>query len=125
MMLTDISVPVIFLVFFFIKHQNIGKKMTLNAFMTNLEGMNEGTNFPRAALKALYNAIKLHPLEWIADDDDDEDGSDEGISVRKGSKKLAKNGTMGNPLVTVSTWFTSILYYTDMGCHEMIAVLPF
>ncbi|XP_041485775.1 PH and SEC7 domain-containing protein 1-like isoform X4 [Lytechinus variegatus] len=79
--------------------QNIGKKMSLNAFVTNLDGMNDGLSFPRSVLKALYNAIKAQPLEWIVDEDDD--GSD-GSSTGKGSKKPSRNGTLsGNPLVQI------------------------
>ncbi|KAH1168608.1 hypothetical protein KIL84_013198 [Mauremys mutica] len=31
--------------------QNIGKKMTCHEFIANLQGMNEGKDFPRALLK--------------------------------------------------------------------------
>ncbi|XP_030835393.1 PH and SEC7 domain-containing protein 1 isoform X3 [Strongylocentrotus purpuratus] len=79
--------------------QNIGKKMSLNAFVTNLEGMNDGMSFPRSTLKALYNAIKAQPLEWIMDDDD---ARSDVSSTGKGSKKLPRNGTpSGNPLVQI------------------------
>ena len=74
--------------------------MSLNAFVTNLEGMNDGTSFPRSTLKALYNAIKAQPLEWIMDDDD---ARSDVSSTGKGSKKLPRNGTLsGNPLVQVN-----------------------
>ncbi|XP_065222830.1 PH and SEC7 domain-containing protein isoform X2 [Planococcus citri] len=48
---------------------NIGRKMTCNAFIENLSGLNDGKNFPRETLKSLYQAIKAQPLEWAVDDD--------------------------------------------------------
>ncbi|XP_018108940.1 PH and SEC7 domain-containing protein 2 isoform X2 [Xenopus laevis] len=44
--------------------QNIGKSMSLQDFINNLEGMNDGSNFPRDILKALYNSIRNVKLEW-------------------------------------------------------------
>ena len=41
---------------------NIGRKMTCNAFIENLSGLNDGKNFPRETLKSLYQAIKAQPL---------------------------------------------------------------
>ncbi|KAM7024692.1 PH and SEC7 domain-containing protein 3 isoform 5-T5 [Acridotheres tristis] len=43
---------------------NIGKKMTCQEFVANLQGMNDGKDFPRGLLKALYNSIKNEKLEW-------------------------------------------------------------
>ncbi|XP_058280210.1 PH and SEC7 domain-containing protein 3 isoform X5 [Hirundo rustica] len=43
---------------------NIGKKMTCQEFVANLQGMNNGKDFPRGLLKALYNSIKNEKLEW-------------------------------------------------------------
>ncbi|XP_071503749.1 uncharacterized protein [Diadema antillarum] len=80
--------------------QNISKKMSLNAFVSNLDGMNDGKNFQRNMLKGLYHAIKSRPLEFNTDDDDD-DKSDIS-SIGRGSKKLSRNGTLAsNPLLQV------------------------
>ncbi|XP_075597218.1 PH and SEC7 domain-containing protein 3 isoform X5 [Balearica regulorum gibbericeps] len=43
---------------------NIGKKMTCQEFIANLQGMNDGKDFPKGLLKALYNSIKNEKLEW-------------------------------------------------------------
>ncbi|CDQ76408.1 unnamed protein product [Oncorhynchus mykiss] len=43
---------------------NIGKKMTCQEFINNLEGLNGGQDFPRELLKALHNSIKNDKLEW-------------------------------------------------------------
>ncbi|OCT86603.1 PH and SEC7 domain-containing protein 4 isoform X2 [Xenopus laevis] len=44
--------------------QNIGKSMSLQDFINNLEGMNDGAHFSRDILKALYNSIRNVKLEW-------------------------------------------------------------
>lgn len=37
--------------------------MTLNEFIENLKGLNNGSNFPEVLLESLYSAIKNEPLE--------------------------------------------------------------
>ncbi|KAI1905074.1 hypothetical protein AGOR_G00012190 [Albula goreensis] len=44
--------------------QNVGKPMSSSSFVSNLDGMNEGQNFPKEMLKGLYSSIKSEPLEW-------------------------------------------------------------
>ncbi|EHA99612.1 PH and SEC7 domain-containing protein 3, partial [Heterocephalus glaber] len=43
---------------------NIGKKMTCQEFIANLQRVNEGVDFSKDLLKALYNSIKNEKLEW-------------------------------------------------------------
>uniref|UniRef100_A0AAR2KC44 PH and SEC7 domain-containing protein 3-like n=1 Tax=Pygocentrus nattereri TaxID=42514 RepID=A0AAR2KC44_PYGNA len=50
--------------------QNIGKKMTCQEFINNLDGLNAEQDFPRELLKALYNSIKNEKLEWAIDGDE-------------------------------------------------------
>ena len=89
--------------------------MSLNAFVMNLEGMNDGISFPRPMLKALYNAIKAQPLEWIMDDDDDRSDVS---STEKGSKKPSRNGTLsGNPLVQVNICLRGSIIQAKMHLH--------
>ncbi|KAH6944871.1 hypothetical protein HPB50_005896 [Hyalomma asiaticum] len=44
--------------------ENVGHKMTCLEFIENLAELNEGENFPKEVLKALYLSIKTAPLEW-------------------------------------------------------------
>ncbi|XP_034615411.1 PH and SEC7 domain-containing protein 4-like [Trachemys scripta elegans] len=44
--------------------QNIGRSMTCHEFVTNLDGMRDGQNFPKDQLKALYYSIRNEKLEW-------------------------------------------------------------
>ncbi|XP_053320456.1 PH and SEC7 domain-containing protein 1-like [Spea bombifrons] len=44
--------------------QNIGKSMTQQDFINNLDGMNDGDSFSRELLKGLYHSIRNEKLEW-------------------------------------------------------------
>lgn len=44
--------------------QNLSRKMTCEEFIDNLRELNDGENFPRESLKALYRAISFQPVEW-------------------------------------------------------------
>ncbi|XP_038060786.1 PH and SEC7 domain-containing protein-like isoform X2 [Patiria miniata] len=74
--------------------QNIGKKMSLSSFISNLEGLNEGEDFSKESLKMFYQSIKSKPLEWACDEDEK--------LLKRGSR--TGNGTMtisGNPFLEV------------------------
>ncbi|MBN3321909.1 PSD1 protein, partial [Atractosteus spatula] len=43
---------------------NVGKRMSCMQFIGNLEGLNDGQDFPKDLLKALYNSIKNEKLQW-------------------------------------------------------------
>nr|XP_040129362.1 PH and SEC7 domain-containing protein 1 isoform X2 [Ictidomys tridecemlineatus] len=49
---------------------NIGKRMTCGDFIGNLEGLNDGGDFPRELLKALYSSIKNEKLQWAIDEEE-------------------------------------------------------
>ncbi|XP_078087589.1 PH and SEC7 domain-containing protein 2-like [Mustelus asterias] len=49
---------------------NIGKKMSCQQFISNLDGLNDGKDFPKDLLKGLYNSIKNEKLEWAVDEDE-------------------------------------------------------
>ncbi|XP_037546889.1 PH and SEC7 domain-containing protein 1 [Nematolebias whitei] len=50
--------------------QNVGKKMSCTQFIGNLDGLNDGQDFPRDLLKALYNSIKNQKLQWTLDEEE-------------------------------------------------------
>lgn len=43
---------------------NIGKKMSCQQFIANLDQLNDGQDFAKDLLKTLYNSIKNEKLEW-------------------------------------------------------------
>ncbi|XP_078267631.1 PH and SEC7 domain-containing protein 2 isoform X2 [Rhinoraja longicauda] len=49
---------------------NIGKKMSCQQFISNLDGLNDGKDFPKDLLKWLYNSIKNEKLEWALDEEE-------------------------------------------------------
>ncbi|XP_054706155.1 LOW QUALITY PROTEIN: PH and SEC7 domain-containing protein-like [Uloborus diversus] len=51
--------------------ENLRRKMVCGEFIENLAELNDGENFPRDVLKALYHSIKSHPLEWATDQEDE------------------------------------------------------
>ncbi|KAM8940403.1 PH and SEC7 domain-containing protein 3 isoform 2-T2 [Pelodytes ibericus] len=83
---------------------NIGKKMNCQEFISNLQGVNEGRDFPRVLLKALYNSIKNEKLEWAADDVDamkksPSDNTDEKLNGTQ-SKSVSRIGS-SNPFLDI------------------------
>ncbi|KAM4866767.1 PH and SEC7 domain-containing protein 4-like [Thomomys bottae] len=50
--------------------QNIGKSMSCQEFITNLNGLQDGGNFPKELLKVLYWSIRNEKLEWTMDEED-------------------------------------------------------
>ncbi|XP_042526874.1 PH and SEC7 domain-containing protein 4 [Dipodomys spectabilis] len=50
--------------------QNIGKNMSCQEFITNLTGLQDGSNFPKELLKTLYWSIRSEKLEWTVDEED-------------------------------------------------------
>ncbi|XP_026859442.1 PH and SEC7 domain-containing protein 2 isoform X1 [Electrophorus electricus] len=49
---------------------NIGKKMSCQQFISNLDGLNDGKDFPKELLKVLYNSIKNEKLEWAIEEEE-------------------------------------------------------
>ncbi|XP_068089776.1 PH and SEC7 domain-containing protein 3 isoform X3 [Hyperolius riggenbachi] len=82
---------------------NIGKKMSCQEFIANLQGVNEGKDFPRGLLKALYNSIKNEKLEWAADDVDamKKSPSDSTDDKANGTKSASRIGSSSNPFLDI------------------------
>lgn len=82
---------------------NIGKKMSCQQFITNLDSLNEGNDFPKDLLKILYNSIKNEKLEWAMDDEElgkslselVDDKSDSGV------KKVTRIVYSSNPFLHI------------------------
>ncbi|XP_027562134.1 PH and SEC7 domain-containing protein 1-like [Neopelma chrysocephalum] len=47
--------------------------MTSSEFVSNLSGMNDGQDFPREQLKALYGSIRSRKLEWATEEEEEEE----------------------------------------------------
>ncbi|XP_041032213.1 PH and SEC7 domain-containing protein 1-like isoform X2 [Carcharodon carcharias] len=49
---------------------NIGKRMSCSDFIGNLEGLNDGKDFPKELLKVLYSSIKNEKLQWTINEEE-------------------------------------------------------
>ncbi|XP_053227444.1 PH and SEC7 domain-containing protein 3 isoform X6 [Podarcis raffonei] len=103
---------------------NIGKKMSCQEFIANLQGMNEGKDFPRELLKALYNSIKNEKLEWAVDDEEKKkspsDGTDEKDNGTQ-SKSGNRIGNSGNPFLDIPHDPNAAVYKTGFLARKIHA----
>uniref|UniRef100_K7FZN1 SEC7 domain-containing protein n=1 Tax=Pelodiscus sinensis TaxID=13735 RepID=K7FZN1_PELSI len=76
--------------------QNIGRSMPCHEFVTNLDGMKDGQNFPKEQLKALYSSIRNEKLEWAMDEE--EQGS--ALMPRRPSTPSSRKKS--NPFLTLA-----------------------
>ncbi|CAD7676652.1 unnamed protein product [Nyctereutes procyonoides] len=79
--------------------QNIGKSMSCQEFITNLNGLRDGGNFPKELLKALYWSIRSEKLEWAVDEDNTGRPEKAQLSLPSGKMsnpflQLAQNSTV-------------------------------
>ncbi|KAK0152456.1 PH and SEC7 domain-containing protein 1 [Merluccius polli] len=91
---------------------NIGKRMSCGQFVSNLEGLNAGKDFPKEQLKALYSAIKNDKLQWTIDEEDLRRSMSELADVRtdSASHTLKRAAIGGNSLGGVASQANAQLY---------------
>ncbi|XP_044299831.1 PH and SEC7 domain-containing protein 3 isoform X3 [Varanus komodoensis] len=103
---------------------NIGKKMSCQEFIANLQGMNEGKDFPKELLKALYNSIKNEKLEWAVDDEEKKkspsDGTDEKDNGTQ-SKTVNRIGNSNNPFLDIPHDPNAAVYKTGFLARKIHA----
>ncbi|KAM6391603.1 PH and SEC7 domain-containing protein 3 isoform 2-T2 [Rhynochetos jubatus] len=83
---------------------NIGKKMTCQEFIANLQGMNDGKDFPKGLLKALYNSIKNEKLEWAVDEEEKKKSHSDGTDEKDNgshTKAVSRIGNSNNPFLDI------------------------
>ncbi|XP_057553887.1 PH and SEC7 domain-containing protein 3 isoform X3 [Hippopotamus amphibius kiboko] len=83
---------------------NIGKKMTCQEFIANLQGVDEGGDFSKDLLKALYNSIKNEKLEWAVDDEEKKKSPSEGTDEKANGthpKTISRIGSTTNPFLDI------------------------
>uniref|UniRef100_H0XNF7 Pleckstrin and Sec7 domain containing 3 n=1 Tax=Otolemur garnettii TaxID=30611 RepID=H0XNF7_OTOGA len=83
---------------------NIGKKMTCQEFIANLQGVNGGVAFSKDLLKALYNSIKNEKLEWAVDDEEKKKSPSEGTEEKANGthpKTISRIGSTTNPFLDI------------------------
>ncbi|XP_010179554.1 PREDICTED: PH and SEC7 domain-containing protein 3-like, partial [Mesitornis unicolor] len=103
---------------------NIGKKMTCQEFIANLQGMNDGKDFPKGLLKALYNSIKNEKLEWAVDEEEKKkphsDGADEKDNGSQ-MKAVSRIGNSNNPFLDIPHDPNAAVYKTGFLARKIHA----
>ncbi|XP_065405910.1 PH and SEC7 domain-containing protein 3 isoform X3 [Chrysemys picta bellii] len=103
---------------------NIGKKMTCQEFISNLQGMNEGKDFPRGLLKALYNSIKNEKLDWAVDEEEKKKSHSDGTDEKDNgphSKTITRIGHSNNPFLDIPHDPNAAVYKTGFLARKIHA----
>ncbi|XP_045140596.1 PH and SEC7 domain-containing protein 2 isoform X2 [Echinops telfairi] len=93
-------------------HVNIGKKMSCQQFIANLDRLNDGQDFAKDLLKTLYSSIKSEKLEWAIDEDELRKSLSELVDDKfgTGSKKVTRILDGGNPFLDVPQALSATTY---------------
>ncbi|XP_040459679.1 PH and SEC7 domain-containing protein 2 isoform X3 [Falco naumanni] len=93
-------------------HVNIGKKMSCQQFIANLDGLNDGKDFAKDLLKTLYNSIKNEKLEWAIDEDELRKSLSELVDDKFGAsaKKMTRIVDSSNPFLDIPQALNAVTY---------------
>ncbi|XP_021006016.1 PH and SEC7 domain-containing protein 2 isoform X2 [Mus caroli] len=91
---------------------NIGKKMSCQQFIANLDQLNDGQDFAKDLLKTLYNSIKNEKLEWAIDEDELRKSLSELVDDKfgTGTKKVTRILDGGNPFLDIPQALNATTY---------------
>ncbi|XP_004073687.1 PH and SEC7 domain-containing protein 2 [Oryzias latipes] len=91
---------------------NIGKKMSCQQFISNLDGLNNGKDFPKDLLKVLYNSIKNEKLEWAVEEEELRKSLSELVEEQceGGSKRVARVTDSSNPFIAIPILLNAVTY---------------
>ncbi|XP_039669626.1 PH and SEC7 domain-containing protein 2 isoform X2 [Perca fluviatilis] len=91
---------------------NIGKKMSCQQFISNLDGLNNGKDFPKDLLKVLYNSIKNEKLEWAVEEEELRKSLSELVEEQceGGSKRVARVTDGHNPFIAIPILLNAVTY---------------
>ncbi|KAJ3587236.1 hypothetical protein NHX12_010834 [Muraenolepis orangiensis] len=91
---------------------NIGKKMSCQQFIGNLDGLNNGQDFPKELLKVLYNSIKNEKLEWAVEAEELRKSLSELVEEQceGGSKRVARVTDGNNPFIAIPILLNAVTY---------------
>ncbi|KAL4631380.1 PH and SEC7 domain-containing protein 2 isoform X1, partial [Arapaima gigas] len=91
---------------------NIGKKMSCQQFISNLDGLNDGTDFPKDLLKGLYNSIKNEKLQWAIEEEELRKSLSELVDEQCdcGGKRVARVTDGSNPFIAIPLLLNAATY---------------
>uniref|UniRef100_A0A3B1JJX9 Pleckstrin and Sec7 domain containing 2 n=1 Tax=Astyanax mexicanus TaxID=7994 RepID=A0A3B1JJX9_ASTMX len=93
-------------------HVNIGKKMSCQQFISNLDGLNDGKDFPKELLKVLYNSIKNEKLEWAIEEEELRKSLSELVEdqCEAGGKRVVRVTDGSNPFIAIPLLLNAATY---------------
>uniref|UniRef100_A0A8C7XK53 Pleckstrin and Sec7 domain containing a n=1 Tax=Oryzias sinensis TaxID=183150 RepID=A0A8C7XK53_9TELE len=102
---------------------NVGKRMSCTQFISNLEGLNDGKDFPKELLKILYTSIKTEKLQWTIDEEELRKSISELAESRtdSASHTMKRLGSGGNPMVGVAQQADGELYMSGFLVRKVHA----
>ncbi|XP_061091235.1 PH and SEC7 domain-containing protein 2-like [Conger conger] len=91
---------------------NIGKKMSCQQFISNLDGLNDGNDFPKDHLKILYNSIKNEKLEWAIEEEELRKSLSELVEEQGdcGGKRVGRVAEGSNPFIAIPLLLNAATY---------------
>ncbi|XP_059372159.1 PH and SEC7 domain-containing protein 2 isoform X1 [Carassius carassius] len=91
---------------------NIGKKMSCQQFISNLDGLNDGKDFPKESLKVLYNSIKNEKLEWAIEEEELRKSLSELVEdqCEAGGKRVVRVTDGSNPFIAIPLLLNAVTY---------------
>uniref|UniRef100_A0A671MPU2 PH and SEC7 domain-containing protein 2-like n=1 Tax=Sinocyclocheilus anshuiensis TaxID=1608454 RepID=A0A671MPU2_9TELE len=91
---------------------NIGKKMSCLQFISNLDGLNDGKDFPKELLKVLYNSIKNEKLEWAIEEEELRKSLSELVEdqCEVGGKRVVRVTDGSNPFIAIPLLLNAATY---------------
>ncbi|XP_051716707.1 PH and SEC7 domain-containing protein 2 isoform X1 [Ctenopharyngodon idella] len=93
-------------------HVNIGKKMSCQQFISNLDGLDDGKDFPKELLKVLYNSIKNEKLEWAIEEEELRKSLSELVEEQceAGGKRVVRVTDGSNPFIAIPLLLNAVTY---------------
>uniref|UniRef100_A0A674CF75 Pleckstrin and Sec7 domain containing 2 n=1 Tax=Salmo trutta TaxID=8032 RepID=A0A674CF75_SALTR len=92
---------------------NIGKKMSCQQFISNLDSLNDGKDFPKDLLKVLYNSIKNEKLEWAIEEEEFRKSLSELVEEQcegGGKRGVARVTDGNNPFIAIPILLNAVTY---------------
>uniref|UniRef100_A0A672Q8R2 Pleckstrin and Sec7 domain containing 2 n=1 Tax=Sinocyclocheilus grahami TaxID=75366 RepID=A0A672Q8R2_SINGR len=91
---------------------NIGKKMSCLQFISNLDGLKDGKDFPKELLKVLYNSIKNEKLEWAIEEEELRKSLSELVEdqCEVGGKRVVRVTDGSNPFIAIPLLLNAVTY---------------
>ncbi|KTF94365.1 hypothetical protein cypCar_00041633 [Cyprinus carpio] len=95
-----------------VQNMNIGKKMSCQQFISNLDGLNDGKDFPKESLKVLYNSIKNEKLEWAIEEEELRKSLSELVDEQceAGGKRVVRVTDGSNPFIAIPLLLNAVTY---------------